>query len=295
MKLLIIAAILSVSLVDAYENQTSFGSPKAKCVKSFGGSCYKDAVTVDFEPPTYAVGDINGQDGWKKTGAFDVKVVAQNTYKTFGKQSLRISDAVTSGSFGDQAIAKPLTNSVGETVSTAGTFTTGTKYRNLEVKFDIATTTTSVQTGLHMTVSPDRGDGSRMSFLRFTDSTKGIVVIFDDVQGILPVGDPSCSAGPCANFVESIIGTLKRGVAHTIRLSLYTREGPSNDVVKVYIDGKLVHTGTSWEDYYRYDVESSAEMTPRIVKTVLFRESGSANPGHNGAGFLIDNLVIGAY
>jgi hypothetical protein len=41
-------------------------------------------------------------------------------------------------------------------------------------------------------------------------------------------------------------------------------DGPSNDVVKVYIDGALVHTGTSWENYYRYDSEASAEQSPRI-------------------------------
>ena len=41
-------------------------------------------------------------------------------------------------------------------------------------------------------------------------------------------------------------------------------DGPSNDVVRVYIDGVLVHTGTSWENYYRYDPEAISDQTQRV-------------------------------
>jgi len=75
-------------------------------------------------------------------------------------------------------------------------------------------------------------------------------------------------------------------------LTMDTLDGPSNDVVKVYVDGVLKITGTSWENYYRYDSEASAEQSPRIVKTVLFRESGTATPANAGKGFLIDNLSL---
>jgi hypothetical protein len=63
-------------------------------------------------------------------------------------------------------------------------------------------------------------------------------------------------------------------------------------VVKVYIDGVRKITGTSWENYYRYDSEAAAEQSPRIVKTVLFRESGTANLANAGHGYLIDNLSL---
>src|SRR5205807_629012 len=118
------------------------------------------------------------------------------------------------------------------------------------------------QPGLHVSISPDRGDGSRMSYLRFEDGVSGIDVFFDDVQGTI---NP-------ANFVETQVATgLDRTVPHTVKLTLDTIDGPSNDVVKVYIDGTLVETGTSWENYYRYDSEASAEQSPRIVKTVIFQ------------------------
>src|SRR5262249_30917333 len=76
---------------------------------------------------------------------------------------------------------------------------------------------------------------------------------------------------------------------HHIKLTLDVVEGPSNDIVKVYVDNALVHTGTSWENYYRYDSESSFEQSPRIVKTVIFRSGGTAVPADLGKGFLFDN------
>lgn len=250
---------------------------------------FADTVSSNFENPPYTVGNINGQDSWSKTGGFDVAVVS-NTFgfATFGSQSLRTSDSVTSDSFGDQTFAKPLADSVGETSSTASTFSPGTKQRHFEMQFDFASVTSTYQPGMHVSVSPDRGDGSRMSYLRFEDSPTGVNVFFDDVQQPTP-----CTPSGCANFVEIQAGTnLSRTAPHAIKLTLDVVDGPGNDVVKVYIDNALVHTGTSWEDYYRYDPEASAEQSPRIVKTVLFRESGTASTTDAGKGFLIDNLSL---
>jgi hypothetical protein len=237
---------------------------------------------ITFESPTYSVGNINGQDGWIKTGPYDAAVVANTFgYPSFGAQTLRFSDAVTSGSFGDQTFAKPLTDAVGEVDSTDGSFSPGTLQRHFEMQFDLASVLPTLQPGMHLSVSPDRGDGSRMSYLRFEDQADGIHVFFDDVEG---------TSNP-ANFVETDIATVDRS-PHTIKLTMDTLDGPSNDVVKVWVDGVLKITGTSWENYYRYDTEASAEQSPRIVKTVLFRESGTANVVDAGHGFLVDNLSI---
>ncbi len=250
-------------------------------------SVVADTIGVDFE--TYSLGNINGQDGWSKTGPFDVAVVT-NIYGfgTFDTKSLRISNATTSGSFGDQTFAKPLTDAVGETAATAGPFSVGTRQTHFEIQFDIASTLPTMQTGMVISVSPDRGDGSRMSYLRFEDASGGINVFFDDVQQTVP-----CTPASCASFVETQVGTnLSRTTPHTIKLTMDTLDGPGNDVVKVFIDGILVHTGTSWEDYYRYDPEAAPESTPRIVKTVIFRVAGPAMPANNGNGFLLDNVTL---
>lgn len=242
-----------------------------------------DSITSNFESST--LGNVNGQDGWVKTGSFDVNVVA-NTYgiASFGAKTLQISDAVTSGSFADQLFSKPLVNEAGETDALNSGMSGGTRQSHFEAQFDFASTQATVQPGMHMSVSPDRGDGARMSYLRFDDSASGIDVFFDDVQG---------TTNP-ATFVETKIATISRS-AHTIKMTLDAIDGPSNDVVKVYIDGNLIHIGTSWENYYRFDPESNpglANNNSRTVDSLLFRESGTANVLDLGKGFLIDNLTL---
>lgn len=246
------------------------------------------SVSTNFE--SYTLGTINGQDGWISTGAagsgcaqYDHAVSGSLGTTGFGAQSLRISNPVTSGCFGDQTFAKPLADAIGEADSTNGTFSSGTLQRHFETQFDIASAIPGAQqTGLSVSVSPDRGDGSRMSYLRFEDNAAGVDVFFDDVTG----------TGTSANFHETNIATLNRTAPHTIKLSMDTLDGPSNDVVKVWIDGSLKITGTSWENYYRYDAEALAEQSPRIVKTVLFRTGGTAVPANQGNGFLFDNLSL---
>jgi len=254
----------------------------ATLLASLASPVLADSISTNFESP-YISGSINSQYGWSSLGSvglgcavYDHAISTQSLFPSFGSQSLRISNAIVSGCFGDQTFASPLTNSVGEIDSTNGSYTPGSKQRHFEMKFDIASAVPDAeQPGLYLSVSPDRGDGSRMSYLRFEDSTNGINVFFDD-----------------ASFTDIQVGTnLNRAIPHTVKLTFDPVDGPSNDVVKVWIDGVLVQTGTSWEDYYRFDPEAAAEQSSRIVKTVLFRTGGSENlPSVSGKGFLIDNL-----
>jgi hypothetical protein len=58
--------------------------------------------SIDFESAQgYVAGNIHGQNGWSKLGAYDVEVEQTDRFG-FG-QALRISNAVTTGAFGDQA------------------------------------------------------------------------------------------------------------------------------------------------------------------------------------------------
>lgn len=242
---------------------------------------------INFENPTYSTGSISGQDGWSNSvnPSYDQAVVS-NTYgfPSFGGQTFRMSDGVTSGSFGDWVFVKPLTDGVGETAATAGSFSVGTRQTHFEMQFDIASTQSTEQPGLHVSVSPDRGDGSRMSYLRFDDKSDGIHVMFDDVTDPGPLGTG-------ATFNESDIAIIDRN-PHTIKLTLDTLDGSANDVVKVYVDGVLKKTGTSWEDYYRFDPEASAEQSPRIVKTMIMQARGDAHSGNTGKGFVFDNISL---
>src|SRR5690242_19253206 len=96
---------------------------------------FADTYSANFESPTFTTGNINGQDGWSKTGAYDV-AVATNSYgfSSFGTQSLRLSDSVTSGSFGDQTFSKSLTQPAGESNALDLSNNTGTWQRHFETQ-----------------------------------------------------------------------------------------------------------------------------------------------------------------
>ena len=204
---------------------------------------FADSSTLDMEG--YTLGNIDGQDGWTKTGTYDHEVSSSFGVPGFGAQSLRVSNAITSGAF-DQTFAKPLVDAAGEADSTDGAFSRGTLQNHFEAEFDIRAMQLSEQEGLQVDVSPDRGDGSRMSFLRFNDLSDGIHVIFFDVTNPGPV--PTVSS-----FNPTDIATLSRAITYKIKFEMDFVDGPANDVVKISIDDVLVHEGTSWEDHYRYD------------------------------------------
>lgn len=236
--------------------------------------------TITFEPPSYSTGSINGQNGWQMTGPYDVAVANVADFPAalnygFQSQALRVSDAVTSGSFGDQTFSPGVASPASES---------GPHF--FDASFSIGTTSANEQPGLHLSVSPDQGDGSRMSYLRFEDQSDGIHVFFDDATDAGPLGRT-------AGFSDTQIAVLSHGSAHTVRFWMELLPGAGNDVVKIYIDGTLAHTGTSWEDYYRYDPEQAGNgnVVPSVDK-LLFREAGTANSADLNNGFLIDNVSV---
>ena len=240
-----------------------------------GAAHAETGATVTFDSPGFKIGTVDGQDGWSSTGAIDQAVVASSRFAGFGDQSLRISNAVTSGAFGDQTFSRPLTAPAGESPLLP----------HFDATFQVGTTQDGVQPGLRLSVSPDNGSGARMSYLRLEDQANGVHVFFDDVT------DPG-PAGTVADFNESDIATLDRTRAHTLRFSIDFFTGPGNDVVKIFADGMLRATGTTWEDYYRYDPEQAGGgNTISPTSSLLLRASGTA-AATAGSGFLVDNVSL---
>lgn len=238
------------------------------------------AGPITFEAPTYAIGNIDSQDGWTKTGVFDVAVADVSAFANaagfgFGDQALRLSNAVTSGSFGDQTFSPGLTDLAGESSAT-----------HFEASFSIGSTQETEQAGLALSVSPDDGNGSRMSYVSFSDQADGIHVTFYDTTNAGPLNTATTWNG-------TEVAILDRTSAHTIRFSIDFVPGPANDVVELYVDGALVITGTTWEDYYRYDPEQNgnSNVVP-VTSKLLFRAAGTAVPGISGAGYLVDGVSL---
>jgi hypothetical protein len=256
-------------------------------IAAFGGVAAADTISpnpITFDSSQgYALGSINGQHGWSDTGGYDAQVVATSV-PGFGDQSLQISDAMTSGSFGDQTFAPGLAQPASETSNPGFT-----------ASFSIDTASASPNDELHMSVSPDNGQGGRMSYLRFEyHANDGMVhVFFDDSNQ-----SSLCSPAGCANFSDTDIAQFAPNTAHRFTFAIdllpgTNSDGSPNDVVKIYEDSSTTPliTGTTWEGYYRYDPESGP-TTPPAISTLLFREGGSANPADLGNGFLIDNVSM---
>jgi hypothetical protein len=157
-------------------------------------------------------------------------------------------------------------------------------------------------------MAPDLGDGARMSYIRLEDDFSGLRVFFDDYQDQAPFGSygtPLSAGMGCGtgdDFVETMIASgLNRRKAHTIKLTMDFVDGPRNDVVNVYVDGTLRHTGTSWEDYFRWCTESGGGTgsttfdQSRTVDSMIFTVrggQGETHPMNRLKGFLIDNLRL---
>jgi hypothetical protein len=259
---------------EGFHLRFSLKTVAALCVAAvamvFAGGAVADTATIDFE--AYELGSIDGQNGWSSTGQYDREVVLSGGVAGFGAKSLRISNAVTSGSFGDQTFSPSLAEQAGET---------GKNY--FEASWQFASTVPGAeQPGLSAVASPDRGDGARMSWIQMADTPTGLAVNFSDYQG---GAAPGCGGA----FVPTELASgLERTAPHTIKVRMWFVPGPSNDVVQVLVDNTLRHTGTSWEDYFR-----SCEGNPtRNVDSILFRTGGTAAPDTAGKGFLIDNLSL---
>lgn len=254
-------------------------------------------------------GSINGQDGWVCSGCapnppgIDHAVVANSPSApaSFGAQSLRISNAVA-GNLDNQSFSKPLASEAGETAAVSRGLSNPPRNNHFEAQFDIASTVPGAeQPGLRTSISPTRGDEERMSLLRFVDVAEGIQVSFADYRDVAPfgtaTGDDANGCGAGDNFVITNISTpLDRSAPHTVKLVIDFVDGPRNDVVKIYIDGVLQHTGTSWEDYYRYCAEQVVfnNEVPTIDSLYFYYSGASPAPATAGNGFLFDNLTLDA-
>jgi hypothetical protein len=240
---------------------------------SFAGAATTTG-TIGFETSDgYTVGDINGQptttpgNTWMKTGSYDVAVedltsFTDHSQGLVGDRALRLSNSITSGSFGDQTFSP--------SVDAAGL---ATSLRHFASNFLIGTTQQGVQAGLSMSVSPDNGSGARMSYLRFEDQGDGVHVLFDQARG--------------ANFKETDIATLPRTTASTITFMI-DFNAASSKAVTIKINNVVKATGSTWESYYQTQEHNP---TPTVSK-MLFRLGGTAVPANAGKGFLVDSLTL---
>ena len=96
------------------------------------------------------------------------------------------------------------------------------------------------------------------------------------------------------DFPLTSLTSVSYGDWHTISIDMTFLDGPDNDVVKYFVDGVLLATLSSWEEYYA-DYEANPNSVD--VRTDLFRINGGpfgAQTQLAGYGLLIDNLSYSA-
>lgn len=243
---------------------TNTSTPSYQCG---GASFTSDTFTLNAS--------VNGQHGWYSdpSSNFDEKVVDIGTDACRGTGVWKISNAVTSSGFGNQPISPAFTNANGEsTVKSSG------GGDSMSVSFFIRTVA-AVADGSSVTTSLSPTSADRHNYLRIIndlDANGGFRILA--IDGIL------------LDQTHVVAQNISRGVWHHVKIVNNNPDGGSNDVVQVYLDGNLVSTHTTWEDW-----RTAIPATTLAVTRFLFRlnvTAASVDASFTGtpAGFYIDDL-----
>lgn len=269
---------------------------------------------TDFEG--FSNGTINGQDGWTvvdqwgndawgNTGpAFDQEIIDDGS----GNIVWRASNAVTTGGLSAQPFSPVTSQVAGETGAALwndlgpdhtqplsppdpGGYAT-TKY--FYGAFDFRSATGSAQTGLVLTISPSakQVDG-RMSYVKIADDgINGFDISFYET------GHTSDVWGASSQSIE-IASDLSYTDLHSVELYLEFVDGLldvggdfyGNDIVKVLVNGSLVHTGSSWETHHKgNDPYGTGGL--HSVDSLTFNMRGTAVPGTLGGGIYFEDVEV---
>lgn len=277
---------------------------------SLAAPLFVAAATASASFDTFNLGTIDQQQGWTTRDGFQTSVTVGNwdqaVVQVGAKRVWRISNAVTSGTYASQTFSSTSAEVAGETGSALwndrgtngsaptapqfGAFATNNQFYS---RVDFRSATGAAQNGLAITLSASAKQSSvRMSWLQIADTGSGfdLRVYNTGLNGTFPSSSTTIASGLSYTDLHSIETTIDfvDGVTNTGSGIM------SNDVLKVYLNGSLVHTGSTWESYY-YLNELTTPGQPRLqaVDSMLFRVAGTAAPGTLGNGFYFENVVVG--
>ncbi len=251
---------------------------------------------------SYTIADPYGSlwtlgDEWGLSApSFDEEIKDDGT----GNQVWRLSNAVTTSSFSALPYSPSSAQAAGETTAAlwndrGSNHTTPLNPANarayaatefFHAAFSFKSATDAGQAGLSISTSAaPRQSSIRQTFVSISDDgTSGLSLGFYDTDAT-------------ANFAFTSLAT---GLAYDQwhQVDVYVEfldglgiDGSGNDVVRVLIDGQLIHTGTTWESYYN-SLPGSFPLNPYAVDALMFRVSGTAQPSLAGGGLYFDDVVI---
>ena len=265
-------------------------------------------------------GTVDGQNGWTTRDAFtsattvgrwDQQVKDVNDANG-SRRVFRMSNAITSSTYSSQVFSATSGQVAGETNAAlwnnrgtngssplspaqAGAYAASDTFYS---KVAFRSATGAAQSGLSLTLSASAKQSSvRMSWLQLQDTGSGFNVNFWDTgaNGAFAPASTTIASG----LSYTALHTLEMGITFVDGVSTVGGQVFGNDVMKVWLNGTLIHTGSTWESYYytntaeRNAVASGPGPRLQAVDSMLFRVSGTAATGTSGNGFYFEDFAIG--
>lgn len=248
----------------------------------------------DFE--AFTTGPItDGENDWKHSGGFKDQEIILATFGS-GTKAFRMSSDPASGDFGGP-YSPALPVSAGESTTDAFADTQA-------ITFDFRAFVPNDSSRLEVDFGNANGT-DRNNFLVIENLAGGIRIAVADA---LPDGNFDTGSGindfSFATGNRTLISGVDATADHQLTMVVTYVDGPDNDVVDIYLDGALIGTSTTFENYRdalggTHEDNAAANTTSRL----FFRGSaGSPNPvPTDGAGtglnqgFVFDNIYNAVY
>lgn len=250
---------------------------------------------------------MDTQDSFGANYTWDEEVVT-----VAGENVWRISNAITKGSFSDQPMTYTSCEKAGETGSALfnvrplgnalGTPLPGAYATSNQLYWRVSfksATGAAAQPGLNIELASNAKYTSwRMSRLVIRDAGNGFNLTAIDTFG-------NITSGATISIFTPIASGLSYTEFHTIETRILFVDGITdlgnnivggNDVLQVYLNGTLIHTGSTNEaDYYVSPASATEGLAPprrQATDCLMFRVSGTAVTGTFDKGFYFSDVVV---
>jgi hypothetical protein len=285
---------------------------------------YFDSFSTSWLPSGAQSGTLAGtvdmQNGWTTRDAFtsattvgkwDQQVMDVNDANG-SRRVFRMSNAITSGTYSSQVFSSVSGQVAGESGAALwndrgtngsaplnplgyGAYAASDSFYS---KVAFRSATGAAQAGLSLTLSASAKQSSvRMTWLNLQDTGAGFNVNYFESGGNGEFAATSTTIASGLSYAD--LHTLEMGITFVDGVNTVGGTVFGNDIVRIWLNGSLIHTGTTWESYYYSSTsERNAIGTPgaprlQAVDSMLFRSAGTAASGTSGNGFYFEDFAIG--
>jgi hypothetical protein len=290
----------------------------AVAVAGVASASYFNSFSTTWLPSGAQAGTLAGtvdmQNGWTTRDSFLTSTTVgrwdqQIKYVSDANGSrnvFRMSNAITSSTYASQVFSATSGQVAGETNAalwnnrgTNGSAPTAPQYgayastNTFYSKLAFRSATGAAQSGLSLTLSASAKQSTvRMSWLQLQDTGSGFNLNVYEVGG--NGSFPATSTTVASGLSYTDLHTIEMGITFVDGLSTIGGQSFGNDVLQIWLNGSLIHTGSTWESYYN-SFEAITPGTRRVqaVDSMLFRVSGTAATANSGNGFYFEDFAIG--